>query len=97
MQVDQDEVRMVTREKGENFAEQLGAVYMEVSAKTGQGVRDTFLKTVEEITSEKRAQVEKGELKKDKSQEEEVLGMGWKGVSEEGSPIAIDVHTLQDE
>ncbi len=44
---------MVNRERAESFARQLGADHVEVSARTGHGVREVFLSVVDKIVRRK--------------------------------------------
>ena len=53
--LDLDERRAVEKEEAETFAAEQGLVFMEVSAKTGEGVQEAFLLLVQAMYASVRA------------------------------------------
>jgi Ras-related protein Rab-6A len=55
---DKDDERCIPQEEAEEKAKQLGAVYHETSAKTGNNVKELFVKIASEIGNDKNTPVE---------------------------------------
>ena len=60
------EGRQVTKEQGEKLAKELGMIFFECSAKTGENINDIFNKIIEKYNDNENVKGKKGDAKKEK-------------------------------
>ena len=60
------EGREVTKEQGEKLAKELGMIFFECSAKTGENINDIFDKIIEKYNDNENVKGKKGDAKKEK-------------------------------
>ena len=60
------EGRQITKEQGEKLAKELGMIFFECSAKTGENINDIFDKIIEKYNDNENVKGKKGDAKKEK-------------------------------